>query len=101
MSEGDENQILDWFDNEYPPSDPEDRKDFQFEKDTLKSKKASKKALVPYDSDEENDPKNYPFNKLKAKGARGNTKKSVRKSSSKKPDNLPKFIDSDVAHPLQ
>ena len=67
MSEGDEDQYLDWFDKEYT------------------------------DSDKENDPKKYPFNILAAKGARGNTKRPVIKSSSKKPDNLPKFIDSDVA----
>ena len=58
MSEGDEDPILDWFDKEYPTGDAEDHINIQFEKDTLKAKKASKKAWVPYDSDKENDPFN-------------------------------------------
>ena len=90
MSKDDEIEyFLSDLDEEYPT----DKLEVQFELDTIKAKKVS----VHHDSDEEYDPQTDPYNILASKGPRGNTKRPVIKSSSKKPKGLPKVIDLDVA----
>ena len=95
MSESDElDQWLTDLEEKYPTGQLEDQLEEQFQLDLIKAKKLSK----PHDSDEEEyDPQTDPYNILVAKGARGNTKRPVKKSSTKKHDNLPTFIDLDVA----